>query len=43
MCADKALYYAKNHGRNRVCCYEKLIAEGKLEPVTVAEGNIELF
>lgn len=43
MCADKALYYAKNHGRNQVCCYEKLVAEGKLEPVTVAEGDIELF
>lgn len=43
MCADKALYYAKNHGRNKVCCYEKLIAEGKLEPVTVAEGDIEFF
>jgi diguanylate cyclase (GGDEF)-like protein len=43
MCADKALYYAKNNGRNRVCCYEKLVAEGKLEPVTVAEGKIELF
>ncbi len=43
MCADKALYYAKNHGRNQVCCYEKLIAEGKLEPVTMAEGKIELF
>jgi diguanylate cyclase (GGDEF)-like protein len=43
MCADKALYYAKNHGRNQVCRYEKLIAEGKLEPVTVAEGDIELF
>ncbi len=43
MCADKALYYAKNHGRNQTCCYEKLIAEGKLEPVTVAEGDIELF
>jgi diguanylate cyclase (GGDEF)-like protein len=43
MCADKALYYAKNNGRNQVCCYERLIAEGKLEPVTVAEGDIELF
>lgn len=43
MCADKALYYAKNHGRNLVCCYEKLIAEAKLEPVSVAEGDIELF
>lgn len=43
MCADKALYYAKNNGRNQVCCYEKLIAEGKVEPVTAAEGDIELF
>ena len=43
MCADKALYYAKNHGRNQICCYEKLVAEGKLEPVTLAKGDIELF
>jgi len=43
MCADKALYYAKNNGRNRVCGYEKLVAEGKLEPVAVAAGDIELF
>ncbi len=43
MCADKALYYAKNNGRNQVCCYETLIANRQLEPVTVAEGDIELF
>jgi diguanylate cyclase (GGDEF)-like protein len=41
--ADKAMYYAKQHGRNRVCCYEMLVAEGALEPVTVATGEIELF
>lgn len=43
MCADKALYYAKNNGRNQVCCYEKLVAANKLEPVAVAAGDIELF
>ncbi len=43
MCADKALYYAKNHGRNQVCCYEKLVADNKLEPVIMVEGDIELF
>ena len=43
MCADKALYYAKNNGRNQTHCYEALVAAGKLEPVTQARGDIELF
>lgn len=42
-CADKALYYAKNNGRNRVSCYEKLVAAGELEVVAAAESDIELF
>jgi len=41
--ADKALYYVKRHGRNQVCCYETLVREGKLAPVQVATGDIELF
>lgn len=41
--ADKALYYAKQSGRNQVCCYETLVADGRLAPVTVATGDIELF
>ncbi len=43
MCADKALYYAKNNGRNQTHCYETLVAAGKLEPVTQAKGDVELF
>jgi diguanylate cyclase (GGDEF)-like protein len=43
MCADKALYYAKQNGRNQTRCYETLVAEGKLEPVIQVKGDIELF
>ena len=42
--ADKALYYAKDHGRNRVCSYDRLLALGKIRRVErVEEGDIELF
>ncbi len=41
--ADKAVYYAKAHGRNQVCGYEALVAQGQLAAETVNVGDIELF
>ncbi len=41
--ADEALYYAKHHGRNRVECYEKLVAAGEVTVKEIAKGEIELF
>lgn len=35
--ADKALYYAKENGRNRVCSYDTLVADGVLSPVEEKE------
>jgi len=43
MCADKALYFAKSNGRNQVRCYEALVGDGKLAPVKLTQGDIELF
>lgn len=40
--ADKALYYAKNNGRNQVFAYERLVSEGKIADTSTA-GDIELF
>lgn len=40
--ADKALYFAKNHGRNRTCHYENLRGQGALDE-GVAPGSVDLF
>jgi diguanylate cyclase (GGDEF)-like protein len=41
--ADKAVYYAKEHGRNQVCSYLKLISSGDLIEHKANVGDVELF
>lgn len=41
--ADRAMYYAKQNGRNQVQAFEHLEAEGKLDSSQVATGSVELF
>jgi len=40
--ADKALYYAKENGRNQTVFYEELIASGKLQAAT-SNSDVDLF
>lgn len=41
--ADKALYYSKEHGRNKSRCFEYLIEQNKIQNTKIASGDIELF
>ena len=41
--ADKAVYYAKAHGRNQSCNFEALVAQGHLVEADANIGEIELF
>ncbi|TXT39850.1 MAG: diguanylate cyclase [Comamonadaceae bacterium] len=41
--ADKAVYYAKEHGRNQVCGHEALVALGQLAAEELNIGDIEIF
>jgi diguanylate cyclase (GGDEF)-like protein len=40
--ADQALYFAKTHGRNQVCHYDRLMADGLLQPVA-SNDTAEFF
>ncbi len=41
--ADEALYFAKRQGRNRIACYDDLVANRQLPEREAARGEIELF
>ena len=41
--ADKAVYYAKQNGRNQVAHHAELVAAGKLTEATRNSGDAELF
>jgi PleD family two-component response regulator len=41
--ADKAVYYAKAHGRNQVCSYPQLVAAGALVEEVEASQEADFF
>ena len=41
--ADKAVYYAKHHGRNQVHCFEHLVSQGELAVEAASSGDVDLF
>ncbi|KJR41298.1 diguanylate cyclase [Candidatus Magnetoovum chiemensis] len=41
--ADKALYYAKDAGRNRVCSYDDLVTDGVFKEESRGSSDIELW
>ncbi len=41
--ADKAVYHAKEHGRNQVCSYQALVASGALIEQAAEDMDVDLF
>lgn len=41
--ADQALYYAKEHGRNKVCDYNELIKSGEIRAREIKVNDIDMF
>jgi diguanylate cyclase (GGDEF)-like protein len=41
--ADRAVYYAKAHGRNKVCCWEDLVASGEMPATAASSRDVTLF
>lgn len=42
--ADKALYFAKHHGKNQVCFYDELVERGLIKPaMSFSTNEAELF
>lgn len=41
--ADKAVYYAKAHGRNQMCSYAELVQSGELSEPGSATSDIDFF
>ncbi|WP_199680154.1 GGDEF domain-containing protein [Xanthomonas sp. CFBP 7698] len=41
--ADKALYWAKQHGRNRAAVYAELVGNGQLQHAIQPTGSVDLF
>ena len=41
--ADQALYYAKEHGRNRVDCYESLLEKKEISIPDSGHAEVDLF
>jgi len=41
--ADKALYYSKDSGRNKVSYFEALLEKKEIDDIVISESDIELF